>query len=62
MPVPVLATSSEPDKHFYHIKVEGLEPETAYEVQLQYIAPVSRDRVNGLYLTSYEDPESGEPR
>jgi hypothetical protein len=33
-----------------------------YDLYIEFVAPISRDRLDGLYLSTYTDPETGDEK
>jgi hypothetical protein len=33
-----------------------------YDLYIEFVAPISRDRLDGLYLSTYIDPETGDEK
>jgi len=61
----VLAVFNDTDSglHFLQVALDHpLEKDVEYQFYAEFVAPISTDRRNGLFLSTYVDPESGEER
>jgi hypothetical protein len=56
-------TGNDDGKHFFTVALgTPLLAQNEYRFYAEFVAPISRDRANGLYLSTYIDPATGEER
>jgi hypothetical protein len=59
--VQVTQVSYSPEYDFLHISFSSpAQAGQKYEVSIEFVTPISSDRLNGMYLDFYDDPVTEE--
>lgn len=57
--VAIQSVGYDPENQFFVINLgESLNAGSRYDIYIEFIAPVSQSRLDGMYLDQYVDPET----